>query len=85
METSAISRALTAFLALTRAATAFFRSRTPSPCRADVAITGTPSSPSWASSRFTSSTIEARRSAGTSSMWLRTTSMISLWVASGLR
>ena len=83
--TSASSRALVTFLALTRRAISSRSSSMPSPVRALVASTGTPISPSASTRRRTSTIIDSRRSTGTSSMWLRTTSITSLWVASGAR
>src|SRR6185503_16428962 len=70
---------------VTRLRIAVVSSGTPSPCRAEVVMTGTPSRPSCASSRFRSPTIDSRRASGTVSMWLRTTSMMSRCDANGRR
>ena len=57
----------------------------PMPWRAEIAITGTSGMPSAASRRRTSSTIASRRSSGTVSMWLSTTTITSACVRSGAR
>src|SRR5918994_1376818 len=83
--TSASSRERVTFFAATRWAIIARSSSMPQPCRALTASTGTPGRPSSSSRRRTSSTIDARRSSGTVSMWLSTTSITSRWPASGLR
>ncbi len=84
-EMSPVRRVRTDALSLTRLPTTVRSASMPSPVVAEVASTGTPARPSASSSRRTSSSMLGRRSSGTSSMWLTTTSITSLWVAIGRR
>ena len=72
---SASRRCLVDFLSATRRAISARSAATPSPWRALIAWMGTSASPSWSRSRRTSSTMDWRRSGGTVSMWLSTTTM----------
>src|SRR6478609_9681349 len=83
--TSASSRARVTFFSATRLAINARSSWMPQPWRALTGSTGTPPRPSASSRRRTSSTMPARRSSGTVSMWLSTTSITSLCPARGLR
>ena len=83
--TSASRRERVAFFSATRLMISARSSSTPQPWRALIGSTGTPVRPSASSRRRTSATIGSRRSSGTVSMWLSTTSITSLWPASGLR